>query len=505
MLIVLALVTAFVLGTLTALLVTPALGVALAVLLLAAGVVAHRTQGPPRRAVGITLLVALLAGGSWFSLTALELVEALSRTEGTADPADPTALAEAEQQLAGVEEGAAFRIELTEPQLQAVVQQGINDNGRLPVRRIDLDLRGATRDIAFVAGFKAGTLTASGTATVTVQSGPEGGVDLQLGTLDFGGISVPGVASGAIQQVLGSIADLNAALAAQRTVVQSIDITDDRMVVIGTRAGTPLTGGQLLASIRAQAAGGVESVAVPPEVLGPGTVDALEAPGDPVVLALGDSLAANVGVDRAADGYVSRFHRAVGEADGTVYGLTNLGVSGETSATMLRSGQLDRALDVLASRPTAYVTIDIGANDLLGHLESADCGTDLRSPACQQRVDTSLDAYEQNLRAILQQLTGSAGSARVLLLTAYNPFSLGLGDPADTTSQEAESTAMVARLNDIARNVATPLGVGVADGFTPMLHTAAATTHMLDPQPDVHPNARGHDILAAALLDAATG
>ena len=42
----------------------------------------------------------------------------------------------------------------------------------------------------------------------------------------------------------------------------------------------------------------------------------------------------------------------------------------------------------------------------------------------------------------------------------------------------------------------------MADGFTPMAGTTAATTHMLDPEPDVHPNAAGHDVLAAALVDA---
>lgn len=492
-LLVLALVAALVLGGLTALVAGPPLGIGLGALLLVAGVVAHRSDDGPRRAIGITLLLALLAGGTYGGVVAIDVVDALTTTGGTPEPADPDALQAARDDLAALADGQAFRLELSEPELQAVVQDGLAADPDQPLRRIELDLRGPTQDVAFSATFKAGDVRAEGVATIAAV---DGGIDIALGPLRFGGVPVPGVARESIQQLLGSVTDLNAALAAQQAQVQAVEVRDDALVVIGTRAGGALTGGQLLAAIREQATTGADQVPAPPEVLGPGTVDAREAPGDPVVLALGDSLAAGVGVDRLADGYVSRFHRAVAERDGVAYGLQNLAVSGETSGSMLTGGQLAAAERSLASRRAAYVTIDVGANDLLGHLQSADCAEDLRAVACQQRIDQTLRAYRTNLDAILRRLDAAAGDARILLLQTYNPFSLGLGD----SPQERESSAIVARLNEVAAQVAAAHAVEVADGFTPMQGTTARTTRMLDAVPDVHPNALGHDVLATALF-----
>ena len=61
---------------------------------------------------------------------------------------------------------------------------------------------------------------------------------------------------------------------------------------------------------------------------------------------------------------------------------------------------------------------------------------------------------------------------------------------------------MVSRLNAVAAEVASARGIAVADGFTPLQGTTAATTQMLDAEPDIHPNAAGYDVLAGALVDA---
>lgn len=494
MLIVLALITATVLGGLSALIVTPPVGAGIAVLILASGVAAHRAGGVPRRAIGVVLLVALLAGGSYGGVVALEVLEAVSSTGGSADAADTDSLAAARDKLESLQQG-QFRLELTEPELQAVIQDGLSQDPDLPIRRIDLDLRGASQDAAFTATFKSGGIQAHG--TVAVQA-VDDGIDLDLGPLDFGPLAVPAVASGAVESLLGAVTDLNAALESQEATVQSIEVTDDVLIIVGTRAGPALTGNELLDAIRAQAAVAADQVQAPPEVVGPGAVNGHEAPGQPIVLALGDSLAEGVGVDEPRDGYVSRFHRAIGEADGTSYGLVNLGASGETSGSILTQGQLAQAESVLASRPAAYVTLDVGANDVLSHLQSPDCGSDLQSTACQERVEQTLVDYRTNLDAILARLTAAAGDAQVVLLTTYNPFSLGLGQSA----QEAQSDVIISRLNTVATEVAAAHGVVVADGFTPMQDTTAATTHMLGAEPDIHPNAAGYDVLANAVLSA---
>lgn len=502
MLIVLALVTAVVVGGFSALVLSPVIGAVVAVLIIGAGIAAQLSAGPPRRLIGVVLLVTLLAVGTYGSIAVLEVLDALQGTEGTADAADPDALAAAESKLEGLGATGAFRLELTEAELQAVIQEGVVADPSAPVRRIDVQLRGATADIAYVAAFKRGSLTAEGIATVRTNGA---GIALQLGPLTFGGVAVPAVANASIQSVLGAVTDLNAALAQQQAEVQAIQILEDLMIITGVRTGQPLTGGQLLESIRQQATGATDGVTAPPQVLGPGTVNALEAPGAPIVLSIGDSLAANVGVTEPRDGYVSRFHAAISRSDASAYGLQNLARAGETSGSLLSGGQLTMAEQVLRDRPAAYVTIDIGANDLLGHLLSPDCGADLRAPACQDRVTQSIEAYRDNLGVALDRIQAASGAATIVLLQVYNPFSLGLGTAGQPPGeQEVASSEALQRLNAVAGELAGVRGIRVADGFTPMQGTTAATTHMLDPEPDIHPNAFGYDVLATAVFGAAT-
>ena len=362
MLIFLAVLSALVVGALSWLLIGPTVAAAVAVLMLIGGLVAQFGDRSVRRPIGTVLLLALLAGGTYGTIVAVDLVEALTTTDGTVDMADQSQLASAEDKLEGLAGQSSFQLELTEPELQAVVQDGLAAADDVPVRRVDLDLRGATSDVGFRAVFKAGGVEATGNASIAVV---DGGIDLELGPLEFGSVQVPSLAAGAIQSLLGAVTDLNAALEDQQAVVQSITVTDDALIVTGTR-GTDevLTDGDLLAAIRDQATGAIDAVQAPPERIGQGRLAGLDEPGEPIVLAIGDSLAANVGVDDNRDGFVSRFHRFVADADGVPYGLVNLGVPGETSGSLLTGGQLEAAEAVLASRPAAYVVVDIGANDL---------------------------------------------------------------------------------------------------------------------------------------------
>ena len=238
-------------------------------------------------------------------------------------------------------------------------------------------------------------------------------------------------------------------------------------------------------------------MAPPPERFDPGLVGSAVSPGSPVYVALGDSLAANVGVTDPRDGYVSRFHAQLQLRDGVAYGLRNFAISGETTGTLIRGGQLDDAVAFMRSAEVAYVTLDIGANNLLGHLGSEPCSSDVEDLDCRQRIQATFDTYAPHLRLILEEIEEAAPDATVLFLTAYNPFSLGLGTPFEAGTDE-----ILADFNRLAAQVADDRGVLVADGFTPMQRTAAATTHMLDPAPDIHPVGIGFDILTGALVDA---
>ena len=118
-------------------------------------------------------------------------------------------------------------------------------------------------------------------------------------------------------------------------------------------------------------------------------------------------------------------------------------------------------------------------------------------PDCQSRLQATFDGYGPDLEVILEEVGDAAPDATIVFLTAYNPFSLGLG-----TALESATDATLSEFNAIAAGVADDYEVLVADGFGPMQRTTAATTHMLDASPDIHPVPIGYDILAAALLDA---
>ena len=94
------------------------------------------------------------------------------------------------------------------------------------------------------------------------------------------------------------------------------------------------------------------------------------------------------------EGYVSRFHAYMEEEMGRSLGLLNLGVSGESSLSIVRT-QLPRAVQELRTRKSdgdpstkvSVLTLDLGANDFLGHLASQECQDAPRGPACSARID----------------------------------------------------------------------------------------------------------------------
>lgn len=467
-----------------------------AFVVLAAGLVGafgRRTERAPIIAMSMLLITVL--GGWWLTDTALGLYRAFTFTAGPAEPADPDALAAADAKIRAFDTDGAFRLELDEAEIEAVIQNGLSD-AESPLRRVTVDIVDGDPNgvLAFVGEFKNDDLTVEGSVTARLEAGA---VAVEIVDLDLGSLTLPGIAEGAIEDLVESIADLNAALATHRVDVQAVEVGDDRIVIVGAQAGgTPITSAALLADLREQAAAAGAGVTPPPERLGPGVVDGTSAPGATYYVALGDSLAANVGVARARDGYVSRLHNQLQIKDGRAYGLRNFGVSGETSGTLIRSGQLDAALAFIRANPVTYVTIDIGANDLLGHLGSTDCSTSVTTPTCTTRLADTFAAYRSNMPVVFGRLRDAAPQATIVFMRAYNPFAFGF----DGVAFERDSTRILDEFNDIAAAAAADFDILVADAFTPMLGTTGATTHMFDDPPDIHPVAVGYDILAQAIL-----
>ncbi|MBU1494258.1 MAG: hypothetical protein KJ956_09845 [Actinobacteria bacterium] len=471
----------------------------LAVWLLLLFVTVAMLPKPALAVIALLQLAVVVAGGLFVADQARKIVTALTTTAGPVDPADTAALAGAEQGIDRAMGEAGFRLELHETEITAMIQDGLAESDA-PLRNITIDIvdtatAGVGR-IDFLGEFKSGTMTVRGSVETTIEAGA---VQVDVTSLEFGALNIPSIGKNAMEEaidgLLERITDVNELLADTGATVQSVVIGNDRLVVTGVHnSDTIITSQTLLAGMAEQAASAGSVPPPPRRQLEPGVVDGTSAEGDTYYVALGDSLAANVGVSRAGDGYVSVVHNWLQQRDGETYGLRNFGVSGETSGTLIRSGQLDQAIAFMEGHEVAYVTIDIGANDLLGHLGSDDCSVDFGAAACRNRIESSSEAYAANIDEIFRRLRRAAPAATIVFLRAYNPFSLGFG-----AGFEAQSSAVLDGFNDIAAAAAGSYSILVADGFTPMEGTAASTTHMLDQPPDIHPREIGYDLLAVAV------
>jgi lysophospholipase L1-like esterase len=461
--------------------------------------------GAPRELAALlaVMLIFGFAGSVYFiGSQAVSIYQAINDTAGPVDPADPVLLADATDKIEEAAAEAGFRIELHESEISSYVQDGLSTIDNNPIRSVTIDIidgeNGEDGTVLLDGTFKSGDLDFHGRIGVTLNSGA---VQVDVIDLELGAIQLPGIGKTAIEDLLAEVADLNATLTDLRADVQSISIGDDRILVTGTQPeGNLITSEALLSGIAAQAASVGTAIEPPPEPLPPGIVNAVSAPGDRYYVALGDSLAANVGVSDATLGYVSRVHRQLQILDGVDYGLRNFGVSGETTGTLIRSGQLDAAIAFMSGADVELITIDIGANDLLGHLGSTDCAADLDAPACRARIEATFATYEVNMAAIFDALKSAEPTTTIVFVRAYNPFSLGLGGGI---AFEQRSDQILDGFNDVAARLATERGILTADAFTPMQGTTAATTHMLDAMPDIHPLGIGYSLIAQAVMEAA--
>ena len=410
---------------------------------------------------------------------------------------DAAVLRRASEKLEAEGEAAAFRLDLSEEELNAVLQDALAEADN-PFRRVTVDITnkaGEPGRLEFLGEFKNGSLDVAGTLETTVEAGRLG---VEILRVEVGMFTVPGVARSALEDMIGDLADLQTSLAAEGADVQDIVIGDDHFVITGTNRGDGVVDSSAVVSAIAANVDFGQPDPIEPKYAA-GRVNGRAADGDAYYVALGDSLAANVGVDDARDGYVSRFHGWLETTTGEELGLRNFGIPGETSGSLLHAGQLEEAVEFGNDNFVRYVTLDIGANDLLGHLTSSDCSEDISTSACRQRLEASLIAYARNVDEVFTLIEDAFPDAIVILLTTYNPFGFGF---EDRVTFEAHSNDVIIRLNVIASEAALERGFLVADGFSPLRGIATAATHMVDSPPDIHPTVGGFDLLAGALIEA---
>lgn len=237
-------------------------------------------------------------------------------------------------------------------------------------------------------------------------------------------------------------------------------------------------------------------------------------------VALGDSLAVGTGATNEARlGYVAhlfRYARIVSRNE--INTLENLSVGGETSGTFLTNGQFAAALATIndPDSDTHVVTLDIGGDDLLPLLKQEPCATDPTGAACQGEIATQIAGFAGNFPTIVGDLQAALaadpGDERFLAMTYYNPFS-GTGSPfeapvdfallgADATIDCTANQANQANigLNDLISCIGAAAGVTIVDVYPAFQGRGAQLTHIAEQ--DVHPNNRGHFVIALQFIRA---
>jgi GDSL-like Lipase/Acylhydrolase family len=238
-------------------------------------------------------------------------------------------------------------------------------------------------------------------------------------------------------------------------------------------------------------------------------------------LALGDSIA--FGQNPLISSGNPRSYRGYPEVIGTIipHSVTNASCPGETSGSLLsgvapdngcrawkaafslhadyETTQIAFAQSYIAANPdTKYVSISIGANDLLLVLKKC-----AGNPACiQAALPGALAAYGQNLGVTYTLLRKAGFTGKFVALTTYAP---NYNDPLFVAGLTA--------LNGVTAQVTTAFGGVVADGFGTFKFfadkaggdscAAGLLIKLPDGTCDIHPSQKGRDILAVSVVTAA--
>jgi len=178
-----------------------------------------------------------------------------------------------------------------------------------------------------------------------------------------------------------------------------------------------------------------------------------EAPRDdrPVIVFLGTSLTAGLGLLRDEDTYISRVAELADSA-GTPIRVVNAGVSGETSAGGLRR------LDWVLREPLDVLVLELGAND----------GLRGQDPT----------ALADNLTEIIRRTRTRYPKARVVIAGMEAPPNMGAG----------YTDAFRAIFSTVAQQEAVTL--------IPFLLEGVAGVPELNQEDRIHPTAEGHRIVA---------
>ncbi|HUK36094.1 MAG TPA: SGNH/GDSL hydrolase family protein [Vicinamibacterales bacterium] len=258
-----------------------------------------------------------------------------------------------------------------------------------------------------------------------------------------------------------------------------------------------------------------------------GMIPARAAAGaPPYYLALGDSLAQGVQWSPTGDmltnaGYADDLWA---QFSTRIPGLQveKLGCPGETTSSMIHGGvcnvypgggsQLDGAVGFLKTHTVAFVTLDIGGNDVDGCVSATGVDT-----SC---VQAGLNSIAANLPSILYELRAAAGPhTPIVAMNYYDPFLALWAAPGGNGPKLAlQSLEAATELNVLLDATYALFGVPMADVANAFrtydlltlpgedvpvdVFVVLSWTWMTAPTPfgpDIHPNTAGYAAIAGAF------
>ncbi len=239
-------------------------------------------------------------------------------------------------------------------------------------------------------------------------------------------------------------------------------------------------------------------------------------------LSLGDSLARGVQPDSTGTdvltnhGYVNDLYAAE-RHNFPGLRMAQLGCPGETTHTMIvggicsyhTGGQLAQAVSFLHSHTVAFITIDIGANNVNSCVSGDNVNTNCIIAGIQQAIS--------DLPQILQTLRTVAPAVPIYAMNYYDPFLAAWlqGSAGQTLAHESE--AIATEFNGYLTNIYTAFGVPVADvagafqtsnftltgvGVPVNVLLICAFTWMCEPPPvgpNIHADVVGYEVIAIAF------
>jgi len=242
-------------------------------------------------------------------------------------------------------------------------------------------------------------------------------------------------------------------------------------------------------------------------------------------ISIGDSIAAGYQPDVNRDTDAAYSDQLYSQLKQYQPGLKHirLGCDGETTESLVKGGtcsypnaqsQLDAALKAMAQYKgkVAYVTVDVGANDILQCVDKVSGAFD---QAC---VNRATQAIPQNVAQITQALRAAATpNTKLTGMTYYNPFLAqwlrGQGGQetakASVSLINAENAALSQVYAGAGFQVADVAGAFGSNDFTPVdvpgygqvpanVAKVCQLTWACTKQ-DPHPNASGHTVIAGAF------